>query len=144
MSEATLDRRARILLVEDNPADVDLLRRALAHAGLDCELTVIDDGADALALVRQGGESAGGLDLAILDLNLPKHSGMEVLAEIRSSRVFANLPVIVLSSSSSLPDRARSEGFGVRKYIVKPPDLEEFYKIGHDVKELLVECRTRG
>jgi len=107
-------------------------------------LTVIDDGADALAMVRQGGQFSPVLDLAILDLNLPKHSGMEVLEEMRSSQTFAKLPVIILSSSSSPPDRARSEEFGVRRYIVKPPDLEEYLRIGWDVKELLVECRTQG
>ena len=142
MSEPTFDRIVRILVVEDNPADVELLRRALSHAGLHYQLTVIDDGADALALIRCGSEPSVALDLAILDLNLPKHSGMEVLEEMRSHRTFANLPVIILSSSSSLSDREKSETFGVRRYIVKPPDLDEFLRIGLHVKQLLVETKS--
>jgi CheY-like chemotaxis protein len=142
MSGPPIARKPRILVVEDNPADVDLLQLALTEAGLDCELTVIDDGADALAFVRQNRELADLPVLAILDLNLPKHSGMEVLEEMRTNRGFAELPVIILSSSSSPLDRARSAQFGVRQYIVKPPDLEEFLRIGGQVKELLAALGT--
>ncbi|HEY1240652.1 MAG TPA: response regulator, partial [Bryobacteraceae bacterium] len=86
--------KARILVIEDNPADVELLRMALRHAGLDCELTIIDDGADALALVsRQPPASAADLDLAIIDLNLPKHGGEEILEALRANPDLTDLPV---------------------------------------------------
>ena len=142
MSGPPVARKTRILVVEDNPADVDLLQLALTEAGLDCELTVIDDGADALAFVRCNDGLADLPVLAILDLNLPKHSGIEVLEEMRAHRGFADLPVIILSSSASPLDREKSARFGVRRYIVKPPDLEEFLRIGGQVKELLATIGT--
>jgi CheY-like chemotaxis protein len=136
MSEAP---RMQIVVVEDNPADVDLLRHALHSAGLDCELTVMDDGAEALALVRRSGKYAAASppDLAIIDLNLPKHSGLEILEEMNVAPGFAELPVVVLSSSSSRRDRANIEKFPGRRFLTKPADLDEFLKIGLIVKELL-------
>ena len=94
--------KPRVLLVEDNPGDVDLLRLAFSNAALDCELTVLDDGGEALAFVRQDGKYAGVPipDLAILDLNVPKNDGLEILAAMRANPKFAELPVAVLSSSS--------------------------------------------
>jgi two-component system, chemotaxis family, response regulator Rcp1 len=137
MREQGAPGKIRILVIEDNPADVDLLRRALKHAGLDCELTVIDDGADALALARNGIDPAQAPSLAIIDLNLPKHGGLEVLEQLRANPAIASLPVIILSSSSSPHERAAIERLHAARHIVKPPDLEEFLKIGWDVKELL-------
>ena len=101
-------KRARILVIEDNPADVELLRWALEDAGLDCELTVIDDGRDALDFVLQRGKHAASSppDLAILDWNLPKNDGLEILEGLRGNHAFDGVPVAVLSSSSSPRDRA--------------------------------------
>jgi two-component system, chemotaxis family, response regulator Rcp1 len=140
MSDALRDWRPHVVLVEDSPADVYLLQCALRSAGLDCELTVIDDGTEALALVRQSGKYATSTppDLAIIDLNLPKHGGFEILEEMRANRSFTEMPVLILSSSSSPRERARMEKFRVRRFVEKPPDLEEFLKIGLIVKELLV------
>ena len=134
--------KTRILVIEDNPADVDLLRRALRDAGMDCELTVIDDGAEALAYVRREVQDVP--DVAIIDLNLPKHGGLEVLEEIRANRTLAALPVVILSSSSSPRERARIERLRAGRHIVKPPDLEEFLRIGQDVRELLQESRAQA
>jgi two-component system, chemotaxis family, response regulator Rcp1 len=129
-----------ILVIEDNPADVDLLQRALGSAELDCELTVIDDGAEALALARQSWDAnTPRLDLAIIDLNLPKHGGLEILEEMRKNRSFAQLPVLILTSSSSLRERAIMEKFRVGRFVTKPPDLEEYLRIGLVVRELLAE-----
>ena len=137
--------KSRILVVEDNPADVDLLRRALAEAEVDCELRIVEDGADALALIRSIEQhSADAPDLAVLDLNLPKHGGLEVLEAIRSSSSLAKLPVVVLSSSWSPRERSHIEKLGVGRQIVKPPDLDEFMKIGVEVKALLLESQARG
>lgn len=134
-------RKVHILLIEDNPADVDLLRRAFRSAQLDCELTVLEDGAEALALIRRlemhGGEPAP--DLAVLDLNLPKNDGIEVLQAMRATSVFAHVPVAILSSSASSRERARIEQFGIGRYITKPPDLDEFLRIGFTLQELLAE-----
>ena len=140
---STADRENTLLLIEDNPGDVDLLRRALAGAGLDCRLTVIDDGAEALAHFRRNA-AAPVPDLAIVDLNLPKHGGLEIIEQMRANPAFAAVPVVILSSSSSPRDRSKIENFQIRRYIVKPPDLEEFMRIGWQIRELLMENRTQG
>jgi CheY-like chemotaxis protein len=132
------DRTNHLLVIEDNPADVDLLRRALTGAGLHCELTVIDDGAEALALF-QPGNATPAPDLAVIDLNLPKHGGIEIIERMRANPTYAQVPVVVLSSSSSPRDRAKMQKFDVKRYIVKPADLEEFLNIGWQIKELLAQ-----
>lgn len=139
MSGELRSRKPHILLVEDNPGDVDLLRLAFETAELDCELTVLDDGGEALALVRQEGKYAEipPPDLAILDLNVPKNDGLEILEAMRSNETYADVAVAVLSSSSSPRERAAMERFHIRRFIRKPSDLEEFMQIGSIVKELL-------
>jgi|ERR1019366_4500017 CheY-like chemotaxis protein len=135
------DRKSQVLVVEDNPADVELLRWALDSAAVEYDLTVIDDGGEALAFIQQRGKyfASTAPDLAILDLNLPKYDGMEILEAMRASRVFAGVPVAVLSSSSSPRDRAKMEAYNIGRYITKPPDLDEYLRIGLIVKELLAE-----
>jgi chemotaxis family two-component system response regulator Rcp1 len=133
------EHRFRILLIEDNPADVELLRRAFASAKLDCDLTLLEDGAEALAFLRrletQSDEPSP--DLTVLDLNLPKNDGVEVLQAMRASPAFASMPVAVLSSSPFSRERARIEPYRIGRYITKPADLDEFLKIGFILKELL-------
>jgi two-component system, chemotaxis family, response regulator Rcp1 len=143
MGDAGSKRRNHLLVIEDNPADIDLLRRALATADLDCELTVVDDGAEALALFRPGANTTVP-DLAIVDLNLPKHSGLEVIAQMRANPTFAQVPVVIMSSSSAPRDRSSLEKFQIRGYIVKPADLEEFMRIGRQIRELLAPGSTQG
>jgi two-component system response regulator len=132
-------RKFRILLVEDNPGDIDLLRLAFKKAELNCELTVLDDGGEALAFANGEGaySDAPVPDLAILDLNVPKNDGMEILEAIRANPKFVELPVAVLSSSSSPRDRANMERFQIRQFITKPSDLDQFLAIGNIVKDLL-------
>jgi chemotaxis family two-component system response regulator Rcp1 len=132
----------RLLVIEDNPADVVLLRRALATAGLDCHLTVIDDGADAMHFLRNDG-SAATPDLAIVDLNLPKHGGFEIIERMTANPQFAAVPVVILSSSFSLRDQAQMVKFRVRRYIVKPAGLDEYMAIGWQIRELLADGRAR-
>lgn len=139
MTAETGERKTRILVIEDNPSDVDLLRRALRNEQLDFELTVIEDGADALEFVKSAATATPLPDLAIIDLNLPKHDGIEILTEMRANRLFADLPVMVISSSSSPRDRARLEQFHIRRFVTKPPELDEYLKIGSTVKELLFD-----
>src|SRR5579864_4857641 len=113
------DSKTHILVVEDNPGDVELLRRALQDARVECELTVIDDGAEALALARQSGKYANTAppDLVIVDWNLPKHGGNEILAALRANPTFAALPVLILSSSSSPRERAQMETFQIGAFV---------------------------
>lgn len=131
---------ARILLVEDNDADVYLFRKALETADLRFELIVIRDGAEALAFVRRERENSTSQlpDLVVLDLNLPKVGGIQVLRAIRERESFSNVPVAIVSSSSSPQDRDQTQKLGVNRYIKKPPDLDEFLKIGQIFRELLI------
>ena len=135
--------KLRILVIEDNPADVELLKMALRHAELDCEMTVVDDGAEALALVGRphSFEDSTRLDLAIIDLNLPKYGGEEILQALRANPTLSHLPVAVLSSSSAPRDRRGLQSLRVGRYIVKPADLDEFLQIGITVREFLQESR---
>jgi CheY-like chemotaxis protein len=135
--------RNHLLVVEDNPADVDLLRRALVGAQVDFELSVVDDGADALALL-QPGAGAPAPDLAIVDLNLPKHSGLEVIERMRAHPTFRDVPVVILTSSSAPQDRSSLDAFRIKKYIVKPADLDEFMRIGFEIREVLETGRSRS
>jgi len=144
-NEEPCDGKCSILLIEDNPADVDLLQRAFVSAQLDCELTVLEDGAEALAFLRRL-EASGGKtpDLAVLDLNLPKNDGIEVLQAMRATKAFSRVPIAILSSSASTRERARIEQLGIGCYIIKPPDLDEFLQIGFTLKQLLAEKRLAG
>jgi len=144
MSQTADAGNARVLVIEDNPADVELLRWALENAQVECDLVVIEDGGEALAFIQERGKHAGREtpDLTILDLNLPKYDGLELLEAMRSNPTFADVPVAVLSSSSSPRDRAKMEALHIGRYITKPPDLDEYLQIGYVVKQLLSEARS--
>jgi len=133
----------RILLVEDNAADTYLLRRALKDAGLNVELTVIEDGAEALAFVRHEGKYAARPipDLAVLDLNLPKLGGATVLEAIRQNTDLCHVPVAIMTSSTGPREQVKAEELGDGRFITKPPDLEDFLKIGQVLKEMLERAR---
>jgi CheY-like chemotaxis protein len=139
MTDTRHKMKPRILLVEDNPGDVELLRLALKTAGFECDLTVLDDGGEAIAMVKGQGKYADVAppDLAILDLNVPKNDGIEIIESMRASEVYRDTQVVVLSSSSSPRDYARLERFHIARYITKPPDLDEFLNIGSQLKSLV-------
>jgi len=119
-----------ILLVEDNLGDVRLTREALREADVAVELTAVPDGEQALAFLRAEGEHAGAArpDLILLDLNLPKKNGLEVLDEIKRDPELRSTPVIMLTTSSSR-DVAASYAAGVNCYVVKPLDLDDFTRL---------------
>jgi CheY-like chemotaxis protein len=104
-----------------------------------CELTVKGDGADALAFVRQQGKYANCRtpDLAVLDLNLPKSNGVDILEVMSKTQAFANIPVAVMSSLSSPSDLAKVQQYKVDRYITKPSTLQEFLRIGLTLKALV-------
>ncbi|MEO5926387.1 MAG: response regulator [Bryobacteraceae bacterium] len=132
-------RKPQILVVEDNPGDIELLQRALETADVDCELSIIDDGEEALARVQRRGKYADSSppDLAILDLNLPKVNGQQLLAAMRQSAEFDAVPIVVLTSSSSLRERAQLDALRITRHIAKPADLDEYMKIGIELKQIL-------
>src|SRR5260221_7552676 len=114
-----------IFVVEDNPADVYLLKQARRHAGPNFELTVIDHGAEALDLVSNPAKLAAmpKPDLAILDLNLPGEGGTEILAAMRKNAYLDDVPVAIVTSSSAHLDRTRVETFRIQRFITKPHEL---------------------
>ena len=120
-----------ILLVEDNLGDVRLTREALREADVAVELTAVPDGEQALAFLRAEGEHAGATrpDLILLDLNLPKKNGLEVLEEIKRDPELRSTPVIMLTTSSSARDIAACYDRGVNCYVVKPLDLDDFTRL---------------
>ena len=117
-----------ILLVEDDPGDVLITREALAEHQLDNRLTVVSDGAEALAYLRRQGRYADAVrpDLVLLDLNLPRRDGREVLAEIKGDQDLHQIPVVVLTTSQAEEDVRRSYGLHANAYVTKPVDFEGF------------------
>ena len=138
MSPAPAMQTFRILLIDDNDADVYLLRRALQKAGLAIELTVLKDGAEGLAFARGEDESARRPDLVVLDLNLPGSGGAEVLRAMKGNPALALVPVVVMSSSASKAEQAVIAQLGVAKYLTKPPDLAGFMKVGEMFRKVLL------
>lgn len=130
---------ARIVLIEDNPGDVYLVRLALREAGLSADLLVLQDGAQAMALAGREAPYADVPvpDLILLDLNLPKRGGLEVLAALRSHSVYASVPVVVFSSSCSPAEQARVQELGAARFLAKPPDLDQFLAMGAVLKAML-------
>jgi CheY-like chemotaxis protein len=116
----------RILLVEDNPGDAQLVRMALAETLPSARVSVVGDGEAALARLREGGDPP---DLVLLDLNLPRLSGHEVLAAVRAAEDAAvrRVPVVVLSSSDAAADVERSYDLGASSHVAKPADVDALF-----------------
>jgi chemotaxis family two-component system response regulator Rcp1 len=130
-------RPLEIFLIEDNPGDVLLTREALRDAKVLNRLTVASNGEEALAMLRHEGIHANGIrpDLILLDLNLPRLSGLEVLAAIRTDPALATLPVVMLTSSAAEHDVGDSYALGVNCYVTKPVDIEQFLQVVRSVEQ---------
>jgi DNA-binding response OmpR family regulator len=127
-----------ILLGEDNPGDVFLVRSALGEAGIAFELRVLSDGEQIIRFFEDvEREAAPCPDLLILDLNLPKRSGLEILEGLRKSSKFQSVRVVIITSSDSGEDRQRVGRLGVSQYFLKRADLDEFMKLGPLVRAVL-------
>jgi len=130
--------RSWIVVVEDNPADVGLVREALDEHRVVYELTVITDGERAIGLIEDIDANGSRCpDLVLLDLKLPRRDGCEVLQRMRASAQCRNMPVVVLTSSDAKEDRECAERYGATKYLRKPHSLEEFIGLGRVFIELL-------
>jgi CheY-like chemotaxis protein len=135
------ERLVQIVVVDDNPADVFLVEEALRSQDIEFQITRFENGELALNAFSGGGIERGDFpfpDLVLLDLNIPRAEGIEVLKAIRQNAQFASVPVAVLSSSVSPRDRHEAETAGADRFVIKETDLQAFLEtVGAAVKELL-------
>ena len=139
MRHASVVPAARILVIEDNGSDVFLLERALNKQDFRFELVHLLNGGEALAFIRRQGSYEGAAipNLILVDLNLSKYTGEDILREIRSARHLGGVPVCVWSSSRSRRDEALLKDLGVTQFITKPSGLDQFMEIGKIIKDML-------
>lgn len=144
MKPAFVASRAQILVIEDNSSDVFLLKRALSQQNVLFELTHLAAGDQALAFVRGDGAYADAPvpDLILVDLNLSKFDGEDILRNIHDAEHLAKAIVCVWSSSQSRRDRTRIMDLGVAQFITKPAGLDQFLEIGKLIKDLLAGRTT--
>jgi two-component system, chemotaxis family, response regulator Rcp1 len=132
-----VERSIEVLLVEDNPADVRLTREVLENGEGDTRLSVVQDGEEAMAFLRQEGEYADcpRPHLVLLDLNLPRKDGREVLEELKTDRDLCRIPVVVLTTSAAESDISRSYELHANCFITKPLDLDDFFSVVRSIKD---------
>jgi CheY-like chemotaxis protein len=132
----------RVLLVEDNSADVMVVQEILNQQSVRFEVLVASDGQEAIQCLREldQDEALPGFDIALIDLNLPKHTGHEVLAALRKTKRSGQIPVIIVTSSSSQNDVNRARQLGASEYFEKLPDLDAYSALG----TLVIETLERG
>ena len=137
MNANEVGRPVEILLVEDNPGDVRLTQEALKENKMLNHLSVVVEGEDAISFLRQEGEYATAIrpDLILLDLNLPRKDGREVLAEIKADEHLKRIPVVVLTTSSAEQDILKSYDLHANCYITKPVDLDQFITIVRSIED---------
>jgi CheY-like chemotaxis protein len=130
-------RPVEILLVEDNPGDARLTREALKEGKIRNNLHHAKDGVEALAFLRREGGFAGAPtpDIVLLDLNLPKKDGRQVLAEMKADETLKTIPVVVLTTSEAEQDILRSYELHANCYVTKPVDLEKFISIVRAIED---------
>ena len=131
MNSQTTGRPIEILLVEDNPGDVRLIVEALRDGKVQNKLHIAQDGMEATAFLHKEGEYADALcpDIILLDLNLPKKDGPEVLAEIKEDPALKHIPVVILTSSQDKEDIVKTYNLHANCYVTKPIDLEQFMMV---------------
>jgi CheY-like chemotaxis protein len=131
IDQVALGKPIEILMVEDNPGDVRLTVEALKDTKLNNNLAVVENGVEALAYLRQEGDYADAPrpDLILLDLNLPKKDGREVLGEIKKDADLGRIPVVILTTSQAEEDILKTYDLHANCYISKPVDLEQFTQV---------------
>jgi CheY-like chemotaxis protein len=133
----------KILHVEDNPDDVMLMNLAFTRAGIGARLHVVSDGDEAITALEQSALSGGAPVCVLLDVKLPRVSGLEVLAWIREQPRLRRLPVILLTSSSQTADINRAYDLGANSFLVKPPDLDSLTQLVKTVAHYWVQTNVR-
>lgn len=138
-----------ILLVEDNAGDARLAQEALKDSKIINHVSVVDDGVEAMAFLHRQGKYAKSPrpDLVLLDLNLPKKDGREVLGEMKAADALKRIPVVILTTSKAEEDIAKSYDLHANCYITKPIDLEQFMKVVKSIEDFwltVVQLPPRG
>ncbi len=138
-------RAPQIVLAEDNPADVRLVREALDEHSVTCNLLVIGDGEEALRYIQglDADSKSNCPDLLLLDLHLPKRNGEEILRHLRASERCGQTPVVILTSSGSHTDRQQADKHAVLHYFRKPSTLSQFMELGTIVKSVINRANSR-
>ncbi len=136
-----MEKPVEILLVEDNPGDVRLTQEVFKEGRLSNHMHVVGDGVEALSFLRRQGKYAGAVrpDIVLLDLNLPKKDGREVLSEIKQDEDLKRIPVVVLTTSSAEQDILRAYDLHANCYISKPVDLDEFIKVVRTIEDFWLQ-----
>ena len=131
----------QILMVEDNPGDIELSRQALKQGKLLNDLHVVENGEAALDFLYQRGEYADAVrpDLILLDLNLPKVNGRDVLKQVKADKNLAAIPLIVLSSSEDANDIKETYELNANSFVTKPVQVEDFVKVVNSIEQFWIE-----
>lgn len=137
MKEWKLKKPIEILLVEDNPSDARLTIESFRNADIENNLHVVEDGELAIEFLEQRGayENVPRPDIILLDLNLPKKNGIEVLADIKANVKLRRIPVAILTTSENEDDIHKTYDLGANCYITKPVDFEEFIRVAKTIQE---------
>ncbi|HEX7320631.1 MAG TPA: response regulator [bacterium] len=137
MSNKVIGEMIQILLVEDNAGDVRLVKEALKEGKIHVEMDVVQDGVEALAFLNRKGKytKVPRPDLILLDLNLPKKDGREVLAEVKADEDLKRIPVVILTISKDEEDIIKSYNLHANCYITKPVDLKQFMKVVQSIED---------
>jgi two-component system response regulator len=134
----SVGRKLQIVLAEDNEADALLVREALEHHHLDADLIVKADGQQMMQWIdRLESENIPCPDVVLLDLNLPRHNGTEILGRLRNSPVCAAVPVVIVTSSMADKDRQAVADLRADAYFTKPSDLDQFMSLGRLVRDIV-------
>ncbi len=142
-SQAAL-KPVELLLVEDNPGDVRLTREAMKQAHMQVNLSVARDGVEALEFLRRRGnfETAPKPDLILLDLNLPRKNGREVLSEVKTDPDLRRIPVLIMTTSRADQDINKAYSLNANCYITKPMDLDSFMRIVNSIQNFWLKTVT--
>jgi len=137
-----MHNKPQVLLVDDNPADIDLTSEALSRGRFPHRVSSVPDGVEAVAFLRREGKhmNAQRPDLVILDLNLPRKNGRAVLAEVKSDPSLRRTPVVIFSTSQARPDIGRSYELGANSYVCKPGNLHEFVQAVQAISDFWLGC----
>lgn len=144
MSGEKGEKHKMIFLIEDNKADIRLIQEALKNSSVPHKVVTVRDGIDAMAYLRKEGEYANASrpDLILLDLNLPKKDGREVLAEIKTDPVLKRIPVVVLTTSKNEDDIIESYNLHVNCYITKSRNLNQLFQMVKSIEEFWLSTVT--